>query len=223
MLENVNPDLSDSELVDRDPTANPITPGPTSETGDHATPADLGEDEGGHEDKSDEEQDGDIDEELAAELDMVLGDQDQEKDEEDEDDEDDEDDSDEEEEDEDDETSQSMKLLNEEIRDLTAAVAKKEREIASSSNPLIKVCTPSYCFVTVPLYRLQRRFEDALRKLKADLEMKLAQRDEAKERQRLQREGISPEDVERGPSVDQEDNEDDLFGEEGQDDMMEVG
>ena len=72
---------------------------------------------------------------------MVLGDQDQDRDE-DEEDEEDEDDSDEEEEDEDDETSQSMKLLNEEIRDLTAAVAKKEREIASSSNPLIKVRIP---------------------------------------------------------------------------------
>lgn len=128
--------------MDRDPIVNPITPGPTSEAGDLATPADLGEDEGAHEDKSDEEPDGEIDEELAAELDMVLGDQDQEGDE-DEDDDDDDDDSDEEEEDEDDETSQSMKLLNEEIRDLTAAVAKKEHEIASSSNPLIKVCTPS--------------------------------------------------------------------------------
>jgi transcription initiation factor TFIID subunit 7 len=122
--------------------ANPITPGPTSEGGDLATPADFGEDEGAHGDKSDEEQDGEIDEELAAELDMVLGDQGQEGDDDDEDDEDDEDDSDEEEEDEDDEASQSMKLLNEEIRDLTAAVAKKEHEIASSSNPLIKVYTP---------------------------------------------------------------------------------
>ena len=62
-----------------------------------------------------------------------------------------------------------------------------------------------------------------MRKLKADLEMKAAQRDEAKERQRLQREGVSPEDAERGPSVEQEDNEDDLFGDEGQDDMMEIG
>ena len=125
--------------MDRDPIVNPITPGPTSEAGDLATPAELGEDNGAHGDKSDEEPDGDIDEELAAELDMVLGDQGQERDEDDDDDEDDEDDSDEEEEDEDDETSQSMKLLNEEIRDLTAAVAKKEHEIASSSNPLIKV------------------------------------------------------------------------------------
>lgn len=129
--------------MDHDFTANPITPGPTSEAGDLATPAGLGDDEGGRGDKSDEEPDGEIDEELAAELDMVLGDQGRERDDDDEDDEDDEDDSDEEEEDEDDETSQSMKLLNEEIRDLTAAVAKKEHEIASSSNPLIKVCASS--------------------------------------------------------------------------------
>jgi transcription initiation factor TFIID subunit 7 len=146
ILENVNPDLSDSELVDRDPIVNPITPGPTSEAGDLATPADFGEDEGANDDKSDEEPDGEIDEELAAELDMVLGDQDQEGDEDDEDDEDDDDDSEEEEEDEDDETSQSMKLLNEEIRDLSAAVAKKEHEIASSSNPLIKVRVPPHTF-----------------------------------------------------------------------------
>ena len=128
--------------MDRDVTLNAITPGPTSEVGDLATPADLGEDDGAHEDKSDEEPEGEIDEELAAELDMVLGDQGQERGEDDEDDEEDDDDSDEEEEDEDDETSQSMKLLNEEIRDLTAAVAKKEHEIASSSNPLIKVYSP---------------------------------------------------------------------------------
>jgi transcription initiation factor TFIID subunit 7 len=208
-------------LIDRDPTVNPITPGPTSDAGDLATPADLGED--GHEDKSDDEPDGEIDEELAAELDMVLGDQGQERDDDEEEDEDDEDDSDEEEEDEDDETSQSMKLLNEEIRDLTAAVAKKEHEIASSSNPLIKVWAPFHLPTTNSSRSSQRRFEDALRKLKADLEMKTAQSDEAKERLRLQREGISPEDAERGPSVEQEDNEDDLFGDNGQDDMMEIG
>lgn len=123
----------------------------------------MGEDEGGQDGKSDDEQDGDIDEELAAELDMVLGDQGQERDDEDEDDEDDEDDSDEEEEDEDDETSQSMKLLNEEIRDLAAAVAKKEHEIASSSNPLIKVCTSHSChrFLILFAASLRGRLEKA--------------------------------------------------------------
>ena len=35
----------------------------------------------------------------------------------------------------------------------------------------------------------QRRFEDALRKLQADLDTKLAQRDEMKEQRRLQKEG----------------------------------
>jgi len=39
---------------------------------------------------------------------------------------------------------------------------------------------------------VQKRFEDALKKLTADLEMKLAQRDEMKEKQRLQKEGIEP-------------------------------
>ena len=50
------------------------------------------------------------------------------------------DDDDEDDDDEDDEATQARKLLNEEIRDLEAAVAKKGAEIASSGNPLIKVC-----------------------------------------------------------------------------------
>jgi transcription initiation factor TFIID subunit 7 len=37
----------------------------------------------------------------------------------------------------------------------------------------------------------QKRFEDALKKLTADLEMKREQRDELKERQRMQQEGIT--------------------------------
>jgi transcription initiation factor TFIID subunit 7 len=37
---------------------------------------------------------------------------------------------------------------------------------------------------------LQKRFEDALKKLTVDLEMKLSQRDEMKEKQRLKKEGI---------------------------------
>lgn len=36
----------------------------------------------------------------------------------------------------------------------------------------------------------QKRFADALKKLTADLEMKTAQRDELKEKQRLKKEGI---------------------------------
>lgn len=92
------------------------------------------------EDEGDEDEDeGEIDEELAAELDLALGDEGDEGDDDvaDEDDEDASDDD--EDEDEDDETSQSRRLLNEEIRDLEAAVAKKKMEIASSANPLIRV------------------------------------------------------------------------------------
>ena len=35
---------------------------------------------------------------------------------------------------------QAKRLLNDEIKDLEAAVAKKQAEIASSANPLIRVC-----------------------------------------------------------------------------------
>ena len=43
--------------------------------------------------------------------------------------------------DEDDEEAEARHLLSEEIRDLEAAVAKKQNEIAASSNPLIRVCS----------------------------------------------------------------------------------
>ncbi|KAG5634620.1 hypothetical protein H0H81_001368 [Sphagnurus paluster] len=171
ILENVNPDLSDSEFIEREEPLDAPTPA-ISDMGEPQTPGyDMGDDadEGEDEDGGD----ADIDEELAAELDLALGDED--GDEGDGDDEDD-DESDEEEEDDDDddEEVQARKLINEEIRDLEAAVAKKDREIASSANPLIK-----------------KRFEDALKKLTADLEMKLAQRDEMKEKQRMKKEGIA--------------------------------
>ncbi|KIJ69018.1 hypothetical protein HYDPIDRAFT_172514 [Hydnomerulius pinastri MD-312] len=206
VLENVNPDLSDSEFLERDEPLDAPTPGILgSEAGDAPTPggldmADMDVDEG----EADEgEGEGDIDEELAAELDLALGDDEEEEgdgeedDEEEEEDEDDESDDD----DDDDEEAQERKLLNEEIRDLEAAVAKKGNEIASSANPLIK-----------------KRFEDALKKLSADLDMKRAQRDEMKERQRLKKEGIAPEDPDTDPEgaaqdeVDAEDNAADLFG-----------
>ncbi|KAG1756648.1 TAFII55 protein conserved region-domain-containing protein [Suillus paluster] len=178
VLENVNPDLSDSEFIERDGPLDAPTPGVVgSEAGDAPTPGpDFGGDEGEAEEAEDDEGDGDIDEDLAAELDLALGDEDEEGEGDDEE-EDEEDESEEDDEDEDDEEAQERKLLNEEIRDLEAAVLKKQNEIASSANPLIK-----------------KRFEDALRKLSADLEMKVAQRDEMKERQRRKREGIAPED-----------------------------
>ncbi|KAG6833693.1 hypothetical protein H0H87_002890 [Tephrocybe sp. NHM501043] len=204
ILENVNPDLSDSEFIEREEPIDAPTPA-ISDTGEPQTPGyDMG-DEGDEreEDAGDEEgAEGDIDEELAAELDLAMADD--EEDEEDVDDEDDdESEEDEEDEDDDDEDVQARKLLNEEVRDLEAAVAKKGKEVASSANPLIK-----------------KRFEDALKKLTADLEMKLAQRDELKEKQRMKKEGIAAMDPDTDPEGgmadghDADADEEDLFGSE---------
>lgn len=133
ILENVNPDLSDSEFIDHEGPAEALGQ-PSSDAGDAPTPY-AGE--GGEESES-EDGDGEIDEELAAELDLALGDDGDEGDEE-EGEEEEESEEEEEDEDEDDDAVQSRRLLNEEIRDLQAAVAKKNTEIASSANPLIKV------------------------------------------------------------------------------------
>jgi len=141
VLDNVNPDLSDSEFIERDEPVDAPTPFLGSDAGDAATPSgDLGDPEG-EEGSENSEGEGDIDEELAAELDLALGDEDDtgQGDDEEEDDDDDEDDSEEEDEDDDDEAVQARKLLNEEIADLEAAVRKKGSEIASSANPLIRV------------------------------------------------------------------------------------
>ncbi|TDL21566.1 hypothetical protein BD410DRAFT_724172 [Rickenella mellea] len=204
ILENVNPDLSDSEFIEREEADAP-TPGPGSDAGDAPTPG-AG---GGGDDDDDEEGEGDIDEELAAELEFALGDED--GDEEDGDDEEQSEDE-EDEDDEDDEDVQAKRLLNEEIRDLEAAVTKKGTEIASSSNPLIK-----------------RRFEDALKKLQADLEMKLAQREELKEQQQMRKAGISSQREDSEPNDDLEesggvDMEGDIFGDDDPDDVgMDIG
>jgi transcription initiation factor TFIID subunit 7 len=61
---------------------------------------------------------------------------------------------------------------------------------------------------------LKKRFEDALKKLRAELDMKLGHRDDMKEQQRLRDEGIVSQEPSEG-AVDGED--DDLFGDE--DDM----
>lgn len=180
MLDNVNPDLSDSEYLEReDEHLDPQTPGGlASEMGDAPTPAagalEKHSDEEGDED---DEGDGEIDEELAAELDLALNDEQQDEDEEDEEDESEEDDEDDEDEDEDDEVTQARQLLNEEIGDLEKAVQKKEMEVASAGNPLIR-----------------RRFEDMLKKLSADLEMKRGQRDEMREQARRKKLGFQDED-----------------------------
>lgn len=140
VLDNVNPDLSDSEYIEQEAPLDAPTPA-VSDMGE-TQQGDVGEpdeDEEPEENESEPEQEGDIDEELAAELDMALGDDmeeggaDEEEEEEEDSDEDDDDDD-------DDEELQARHLLSEEIRDLEAAVAKKQNEIASSSNPLIRVC-----------------------------------------------------------------------------------
>jgi len=212
ILDNVNPDLSDSEFIERDEPLDLPTPA-LSDSGEPHTPGyDLGDDdEGDEEDEEGEEKD--IDEELAAELDLALGDEDEEDGDEDEDDES----EDEDEDDEDDEDVQARKLINEEIRDLEAAVAKKGKEITSSSNPLIKVRILSQTRFSGSYTRTKKRFEDALKKLTVDLEMKLAQRDEMKEKQRRMQEGEVP-DVDTGIGRNNRDVEvaeigdDDLFG-----------
>ncbi|EAU88815.2 transcription initiation factor tfiid 55 kDa subunit [Coprinopsis cinerea okayama7 len=175
-----------------------------SDLGEAATPgADLGEEydeEPEENEEEEEEQEGDIDEELAAELDLALGDEEEVEEEGEEE----ESSEEEEDEDEDDEEAQARQLLNEEIRDLQAAVAKKENEITSSANPLLK-----------------KRFQDALKKLTADLELKISQRDEMREKQRLKKEG-GDQGGQAGPNANQaEDDDDDLFG---NDDMeMDIG
>jgi transcription initiation factor TFIID subunit 7 len=178
VLENVNPDLSDSEFIELDDTLEPQTPGAQSEPGDTGTPG-GGADDDSSED-GEEEAEGDIDEELAAELDRELEGEDEDEDDEDES----EDEEEDEDEDEDDETQQARQLLNEEIADLEFAVRKKEAEVASTGNPLIR-----------------KRFEDALKKLRADLEVKINQKDEIIEMVRLRKAG--------GPEPDEGDAADD--------------
>jgi len=131
VLENVNPDLSDSEFIEQDQPLD--APTPAVSEGDGQTPGDLGEGDEEDDDENDEVE-GDIDEELAAELDLALENEDDENDDDEEDESEDSDS-----EDDEDDDSQARKLLNEEVRDLEAAVAKKRNEVAASSNPLIRV------------------------------------------------------------------------------------
>jgi transcription initiation factor TFIID subunit 7 len=182
-LENVNPDLSDSEFIEQDGPLEAQTPGAHSEPGDGGTPG-AGANGDSDEDGEEGEADGDIDEELAAELDRELEGEDDEEDEEDE-----SDDEEEEDEDEDDEMQQARQLLNEEIADLEFAVRKKEAEVASTGNPLIR-----------------KRFEDALKKLRADLEVKMSQKDEINEMARLRKAGEpEPDEGEAGDDAEGDD------------------
>jgi transcription initiation factor TFIID subunit 7 len=132
VLDNVNPDLSDSEFIEQDDGLEGQTSGGHSEPGDAGTPG-GGDGDESDEDGEDGEADGDIDEELAAELDRELEGED-----EDEDDEDESEDEDEEDEDEDDETQQARQLLNEEIADLEfrgAQEGSRGRQYGQSSDP----------------------------------------------------------------------------------------
>jgi transcription initiation factor TFIID subunit 7 len=140
VLENVNPDLSDSEFIEREELVDAPTPFLGSDTGDAPTPSgEVGEAESDEGSENSDSEAGDIDEELAAELDLALGDDDTGQGEDEEEEEEEDDSEEEDEDDDDDEAVQARKLLNEEITDLEAAVRKKGNEIASSSNPLIKV------------------------------------------------------------------------------------
>ena len=72
---------------------------------------------------------------------------------------------------------------------------------------------------------MQKRFEDALKKLTADLDMKVAQRDEMKEQQRMKKEGILPEDPDTDPESGErevENDEGDLYREDDPSDQMQV-
>ncbi len=200
VLDNVNPDLSDSEFIEQDDGLEGGTPGGNSEPGDVGTPGGGGDDDETDEDGEDGEADGDIDEELAAELDRELEGEDD-----DEDDEDESEDDDEEDDDEDDETQQARQLLNEEIADLEFAVRKKEAEVASTGNPLIR-----------------KRFEDALKKLRADLEVKMGQKDDIIEMARLRKAGEQPEPDEEEAGDDPE-GDDGVDGGEDAADREEVG
>lgn len=139
ILEDVNPDLSDSEFEPppEQGGSEAPTPGASAMDGfdgddayqDHDAPGTAAE----HEDDL-------FEQELRAELAKGLGeesdDDDGDDDEELEEESESEDEGDEEE---DEEFLRARKLLNEEIRDLEAAVAKKEQDIAGTQNILIKV------------------------------------------------------------------------------------
>lgn len=73
------------------------------------------------------------------------------------------------------EARRKARLLGDEIRDLEGAVNRKRTEVANASNPIIKVGS-IYCLsLLFADMALQRRFEDSLRKLTTELDLKKAQ------------------------------------------------
>lgn len=218
VLENVNPDLSDSEFLDPEETTEGM--GGDLDSDMQAIPAD--EDEG--EEDEEEEEEGDIDEELAAELAREMGEMEEDASESEGSDESEED------EDEDEEAVQAKKLLLEEISDLQAAISRKEQEIAVAVNPLIKVNFGFY--VNKSLFSLmlfQKRFEDQLKKMVADLDQKQGHREQMVEQRRLRNingdstneptPAVEATEVAERPEVD---NEDEAEDEDEDADMEEV-
>ncbi|KIJ54805.1 hypothetical protein M422DRAFT_153140 [Sphaerobolus stellatus SS14] len=211
VLDNVNPDLSDSEFIEPEGTGMEEEEEMRDEM-EPATPAQVageegeeGEDEGDEEDEDEEE--GDIDEELAAELAREMGEDMEEQEEEEEEGSESESDEDDDEE-EDEEAAEARKLLLEEIRDLEAAISRKESEISASVNPIIK-----------------KRFEDQLRKMKTDLEQKQAQRGqlmaEKQRKKMVEEKGAVQPVIEEEPEEADEDGGG-LFGSDEDEDMEEV-
>ncbi|TIB05576.1 hypothetical protein E3P96_01133 [Wallemia ichthyophaga] len=157
------------------------TPYPYPEESFNATPraeSEVGSLMGDREEEEEEEEGGDLDMDLAAEIDKEMENQGKDEDEDDDDDEDDSSSEEEIEEEEEEEQEGNVdnvtmelarrgKLLNEEIRDVETALSKKRAETATTGNPIIK-----------------RRFEDALRKLQADLDAKKQQLDDIHEERR---------------------------------------
>ncbi|KAL7409389.1 TAFII55 protein conserved region-domain-containing protein, partial [Mrakia frigida] len=153
IIEDADPDASDSEFLTPKGTPAGLPHGSDfgdgSQMGDGATPMNGN----GSQNEDDD---------LAADLfrELEKDDDDEAKGDDDDEDEDDDEGSEADSEDEEAvEIAQRSKLLNEEIRDLEAAVGRKKQEISSSSNPIIK-----------------KRFEDALKKIQADLDSKLSAR-----------------------------------------------
>ncbi|KAH7107011.1 TAFII55 protein conserved region-domain-containing protein [Auriculariales sp. MPI-PUGE-AT-0066] len=191
VLENVNPDLSDSEFInERDGAADTPAYDASTPMGDDGEDGELGQDG-----DDDDEMDALLAQELEHELRGSSPDEEDEDAEESEGSEEFEDEDDEE--GEDDELEQGRKRLNDEIRDLEAAIAKKQHEVEQTNNPVFK-----------------SRFADALKKLQADRDMKLSQRDEiaeerARRRERKKREeqGDAPMDVDLADDEDEADEE----------------
>lgn len=65
----------------------------------------------------------------------------------------------------DEEEVQARHLLNEEIRDLEAAVAKKQGEVASSSNPLIRVRRVHFALPSILLIAITETIRRCLEKV----------------------------------------------------------